>query len=122
MGTKKEIGSFPIVSTSAATAIYTGEKDYWLVRKSASLLQDDIELVTGKKPQIIHTIPSSIQNIIIIGSTNQSSFIQRLIQQKKLNTAAIEGKWEGYQTQLITHPTKGINSPGFFRMDEGKVI
>src|SRR5207237_9310164 len=74
---KKQAGSFPVVSATAATAIYTDEKDYWLVQKSASLLQQDIEMVTGKKPDIIHTIPASAKNIIIIGSINQSSIIQQ---------------------------------------------
>src|SRR4051794_8060590 len=81
---KKAAGSFPVVSATAATAIYTDEKDAWLVQKSASLLQHDIEMVTGKKPQIIHTIPAAAQNLVIVGSIIQSDVIQQLQLEKKL--------------------------------------
>ena len=108
--TKKEPGSFPVVSATAATAIYTDEKDYWLVQKSASLLQQDIEMVTGKKPEILHSMPASAQNIIIIGSVGQSPTIGQLIQQKKIDVNKIKSKWEGYQLQLISNPVKGINN------------
>jgi hypothetical protein len=106
----KEAGSFPVVSANAATAIYTDENDYWLIQKSALLFQNDIEMVTGKKPPIIHTIPASAKNLIIIGSINQSPIIQQLVQQKKLNTDQIKGKWEGYQIKIVKNAVNGINN------------
>src|SRR5215213_7060533 len=74
---KNETGSFPIVSVSASTAIYVDQKDHWLVQKAASLLQADIEKVTGKKPAITKAV--SGKNIIIIGSLDQSPVIQELV-------------------------------------------
>ncbi|HSU50142.1 MAG TPA: glycosyl hydrolase 115 family protein, partial [Segetibacter sp.] len=107
---KKQPGAFPIVSATTATTIYTDENDFWLVQKSASLLQNDIEMVTGKKPAIVHSMPSSAQNLIIIGSIPQSSIIQQLSEQKKLNTDQLKRKWEGYHIQLLSNPVKGINN------------
>ena len=104
---KNEAGAFPIVS-STATKIYVDENDDWLVNKAASLFQSDIEKVTGKTPEIIHSLPSSEKNIIIIGSL-KSSLINHLIQQKKLN-ADLKGKWEAYQIQNISSPIKGIDN------------
>lgn len=110
ISSKKQPGSFPVASATTATTIYTDENDFWLVQKSASLLQNDIEMVTGKKPAIVHSIPSSAQNLIIIGSVPQSSIIKQLTQQKKLGIDQLKGKWEGYQVQLLANPVKGINN------------
>jgi hypothetical protein len=107
--TKNEAGSFPMVSQNA-TSIYTDENDDWLIQKIALLFQNDIEKVTGKRPSIIHSIPSSAKNIIIIGSITRSSLIQQLIQTKKVNADSLEDKWEAYQIKIIQHPLKGIDN------------
>ena len=104
---KNESGAFPIVS-KVATVIYTDENDDWLIQKSASLFQNDIEKVSGKKPEIIHTISPKTTNVIIIGSTEKSKLIQQLIQSKKLNIDSIKNKWEAYQIQTINKPLSGV--------------
>ena len=76
---------FPIVTASQTTSIYIDSNDDWLVHKAASLLQNDIEMVTGKKPELVSSPSSSIKNIIIIGTINGSSTIKKLIAEKKLN-------------------------------------
>src|SRR5262245_50943092 len=88
VSTKNEAGAFPIVTSSQATAIYVDENDDWLVRKAASLLQSDLEMVTGKRPEIISTI-SSEKNVIIIGSLGKSSLIKELVKEKKLDVGDI---------------------------------
>ena len=102
---KKEPGSFTIVS-GTATKIYVDENDDWLVQKATSLFQSDIEKVTGKKPEIVHTL--SAKNVIIIGSL-KSSVINKLIKEKKLN-ANLENKWETYRIQTISHPANGVEN------------
>ncbi len=104
---KNENGNFPIVSQTA-TAICTDENDDWLIQKSASLFQNDIEKVSEKKPEITHAIPSAIANVIIIGSIKNSKLIQQLIQSKKINVDSIKNKWEAYQIQIVKNPFKGI--------------
>jgi hypothetical protein len=47
--TPNETGAFPVVTSFETTSIYVDENDDWLVHKAASLLQNDIEMVTGKK-------------------------------------------------------------------------
>src|SRR6266446_855241 len=69
---KKDSGFFPIVSALGPTAIYVDEKDHWLMHKTAELLQQDLEMVTGQKTEIISTLPLSADNIIIIGSQDGS--------------------------------------------------
>jgi hypothetical protein len=106
---KKEDGAFTIASTQI-TSIYVDDKDDWLVNKAASLLQNDIEMVTGKKPVIVNSLSSAAANTIIIGTINGSSTIQKLIAQKKIDVRSIKGKWEAFQLQTISKPFGGINN------------
>ncbi|HEY6502526.1 MAG TPA: glycosyl hydrolase 115 family protein [Chitinophagaceae bacterium] len=107
---KTQANSFAIASASGKTVIVTDINDLALIQKSASLLQQDIEAVTGKKPSLLHTVPSSAKSIIIIGSIEKSSLIKQLIQQKKISTDKIKGKWEAYLIQTIANPFKGIEN------------
>jgi len=83
------------------TVIYVDEYDFPVVKKSAALLQSDIEMVTGSKPAIINKIDKHYPNIIAIGSLFNSAFIKELIAQGKLSTKNVWGKWEAYQLQTI---------------------
>ena len=104
---KNEKGDFPIVSKTAST-MYTDRNDDWLIQKAASLFQNDVEMVTGEKPENSNELPGKANSIIIIGSINGSKLIQQLIQSKKINVDSIKNKWESYQIQIINNPFKGI--------------
>jgi hypothetical protein len=82
---KNETGCFPVVTSSQTASIYVDENDDWLVHKAASLLQNDIEMVTGKKPEIISSFSSSQKKVIIIGTINGSAIINKLIKEKKID-------------------------------------
>lgn len=107
---KNEVGSFPLVTPAQAAAIYADEKDYWLVQKAVDLFRNDIEMVTGEKPGLQNRVSASSKNIIIAGSLDQSSFIKRLVTEKKINVDKIRGKWDAYQIQLIKNPWKGVDN------------
>src|SRR6266496_6380510 len=99
-------GSFAISSA----AIYTDPADLILVQRAAGFLQKDMEMVTGKKPGLITGLPASAKSIIIIGTIDNSSVIQQLIKQKKINVDKIKGKWDAYQVQAVSNPFKGIEN------------
>jgi hypothetical protein len=92
------------------TTICVDADDYAVVQIAAGLLQKDIEAVTGKKPSLSAKLSALSKNIIIIGSLEQSSLIRQLVQQKKLTTTSLKGKWEGYQIQTISNPFKGVDN------------
>ena len=81
--------------------IYADENDFDLVKKSAELLQQDIEMVTGKKIPISNTLKSASQTAIIIGTIDRSLAIKELIKSKKLNANNIKSKWEAYMVQSL---------------------
>jgi hypothetical protein len=105
----EEKGSFPLVSNTLNTTIYTDTKEDWLVQKAASLLQQDIEKVTGKKLSVLNNLEQAGSNCIIIGSIDQSSVIRQLISEKKINADSVRGKWETFKLQVVNHPFKGID-------------
>src|SRR5882672_5194985 len=107
---KNETGYFPVVTSSQTASIYVDENDDWLVHKAASLLQNDIEMVTGKKPEIISSFSSSQKNIIIIGTINGAAIINKLIKEKKLDVDSIKGKWETFKLQTINNPFQEIQN------------
>lgn len=76
---KRSPGSFPIVADSAATTLYVDATDHAVVRKATELLQQDIKMVTGKKPFLTNAAPSS-KNVIIIGTIGKSAIIDHLVQ------------------------------------------
>ena len=106
---KKQPGDLAIVSENASANILVDENDYAVVKIAANLLKQDISAVTSKKPSVIHSIPAKAKTLIIIGSIEKSKTIQRLIQNKKLNVADIQNKWEGYRLQVVVNPFNGID-------------
>lgn len=92
-------GAFPI-HADRLPSIYTDTLDDWLVNKSAALLQKDIEMVTGRKPEIVHQLTNT-GNTIIIGTVSGSAAIRQLAEKKEINISAVSGKWEAFQLQTI---------------------
>ncbi|HTI07206.1 MAG TPA: glycosyl hydrolase 115 family protein [Puia sp.] len=95
---KQQPGAFPIVAAGKATAIYVDTAAPWLVQKAAALFQQDIFNVTGRRPDILHQLPASAENLIIIGSPD-----------------SLQGKWEAFSIQVADHPVKGIAHALFIR-------
>jgi len=107
---KYDSGYFPVVSNLQTASIYVDPNDHWLMHKAAELLQQDVNLITGKKPEIISRLSPTSNRIIIIGSIDSSEIIQRLAAEKKINIERIKNKWENYQLQTISNPVIGIKN------------
>ncbi|GAB2551503.1 glycosyl hydrolase 115 family protein [Spirosoma aerophilum] len=96
----------PFAVTTAVIYVDNGETE--LVKTAATLLQKDIELVTGAKLPIVTAISQLSKNVIAIGTIQQSPFLKQLIAQGKINPTRISGKWEASLVQTLTNPAKGI--------------
>jgi hypothetical protein len=106
---KKEAGAF-VIGSSQPVTIYIDGKDDWLVNKAATLLQTDIEMVTGKKPVLVNELSAASKNVIIVGTIGGSSIIKKLTDQKKIDVSGIKGKWEAFQLQTLNKPLAGIEN------------
>ncbi|MGN6417942.1 MAG: glycosyl hydrolase 115 family protein [Pseudobacter sp.] len=82
-------------------SIYVEKKDHPVVQKAAQLLQDDIQLVTGKKPPLTHTATG--KPLIIIGSADKSAIIRKLAAQKKLSLSAVDNRWEAFHISNLSN-------------------
>ncbi|HVB03029.1 MAG TPA: glycosyl hydrolase 115 family protein [Chitinophagaceae bacterium] len=102
--------NFPVVSGRIAAAVCVDDSDYFLVRKAADMLRQDIGRVTGIKPELKHAFSGSGKNVIIIGSLDRSALIGQLIKNKKIQVGNLTGKWEAYTLQVVHHPFPGINN------------
>jgi hypothetical protein len=99
-------GAFPIVSSLQTAAILVSPQDDWLVHKSATLLQHDIEMVTGTAPEIISTLPSGTgKNIILIGTAGACEWIDSLAATHRLDIDSTRGKWEAFTIASVDEAT-----------------
>lgn len=103
-------GAFAVAAGKATATICVDDSDYILVKKAASFLQQDIQLVTNKKPAVMNSLSSPVKNIIIIGSIDSSGLIRQLVKSGKLNVDGLRGQWEAYQLQVVHHPLKGVDN------------
>ena len=99
---------FAIVNNNEATAIYLSDNDYEGVKKIAQKFQEDIERVTNIKPSVISNEIPSNGTAIIVGTIGNSSLIDQLIEEKKLEVSLIKGKWETFLIQTIKNPFEGV--------------
>lgn len=95
--TAADKNSMPLPDT-----IYVDKSDDWLANKAASLLQTDIDLVTGKRPVIIHNLSVVPKNLIIIGTVSGNPLIAKM-------NIRLKGQWEAFRIQTLTNPIQGVN-------------
>ncbi|NQX02052.1 glycosyl hydrolase 115 family protein [bacterium] len=97
-------GAFPLVSAQTAARLITDPADFKVVALAAQCLADDIERVTGRKPA------ATGNTAVILGTLGKSKLIDGLVAAKKLDVAAIRGKWESYLIATVADPLPGVAS------------
>lgn len=99
---------FSIISNADNATILYDNSDKELVKKSAVFLAGDIEKVTGIKLEVLSTLNSKANSLIVVGSIGNSQFIDQLITSKKINVEAIRNQWERYIIETVKNPFPGI--------------
>jgi hypothetical protein len=92
-----------LVSGNSAARIVVDPADFKVVAIAAKCLADDLERVTGKKPD-----PAG-NTAVIIGTLGKSALIDKLIAAGKLDVSAIRGKWEASVTATVRDPLPGVS-------------
>lgn len=98
-----------ISSTSNSSPIYLSKSDFTGVKKIAKIFQEDVERVTGTKPELIITnkVPHH-KKAIIVGTIGKSVLIDQLIKEKKINVSSIKGKRETFIIETVKKPFKDV--------------
>ncbi len=107
--TEQSVGDDFPVTEEASTPIVVSSKDGITVGKVAQLLAADIARVTGKAPAVLTTDKPKGRNVIIVGTTEGSPLIARLVREGRLDVSAIRGGWEQYVIKVVDAPVKGID-------------
>ncbi|MBS7563659.1 glycosyl hydrolase 115 family protein [Mucilaginibacter sp. Bleaf8] len=105
---KASTGAFALSAAGKSAPIFVSPADYKGVIRAAKDLQTDITSVTQAEP-LLSTNTITGKQVVLIGTIGNSTLIDRLIQQKKLNVAGIKGKWETFVLQTISHPMPGVD-------------
>ncbi|WPU95247.1 glycosyl hydrolase 115 family protein [Mucilaginibacter sabulilitoris] len=105
---KNGAGYFPLFVAEKPVFIYTDGRDYAGVKRAANSMMGDIKSVTGNLPKL--TDKMNAKHIVLIGTLGKNDKIDQLVSRKKINVAAIEGKWETYFIQIVQKPFPGVES------------
>lgn len=103
--TQKNASYFPLAIDGKPASILTDDTDYKGVLRAVNDLKEDLRKVTGNIPSSEATKFS-----VIIGTVGQSSIIDNLIQEGKIEAKDLTGKNEKYIIETVQNPTDGIDA------------
>jgi len=107
----KKSSQFSIADKNGPSKIIYDDSENILVKKSSVFFADDIERVTGRRPEISTTDKEiNGDNVIIIGTAGNNSLINQLVAKGKLSVETIEGQWERFIIQTIEKPFPGVKN------------
>ena len=90
-----------------ATQIVVDPSDFAGVQRVANIFADDINRVTGQKPEVASTVSAAPQ-AVIVGTIGKSPIIDKLVKSKKIDVKNVAGQWEASLIQIVDNPTKEI--------------
>ncbi|WP_188558422.1 glycosyl hydrolase 115 family protein [Hymenobacter glacieicola] len=105
---KKSKGSFPLVASRRAAALYASSADWPGVLRAARDLQADINRVTTLTPSLTTDKAPAGKQVVLIGTLGKSPLIDGLVQAGKLNVAGVAGKWETFVVEVVEKPLPGV--------------
>lgn len=100
-------GDIPLVHNGTAANIFYSAEDHKVVHVAASHLAEDIERVTGKRPTVGTSKPNAT-TAVIIGTIGKSPLIDAMVKSRKLDVAAVRGKWESFVIRTVERPMPGV--------------
>ncbi len=106
---KKDTKSFQLIGDQKNLELVIDSNDDWLIQKTASFLSNDFEKVTQHKIAIHANLKSTLNNVIIIGTINNSAIIKKLIEDHKMNVDDIKSQWEAYKIVVVNNPCTGLD-------------
>ena len=95
----------------AGASILIDVADFEGLKIAAKSLADDLEKVTGQTSRVLNDISNiHVKTAIILGTLERSRQLQKVVDNGKLETSEIEGKWESFTTNVVENPLNGVGS------------
>jgi hypothetical protein len=100
--------AFAVIGRGRAADLYVDSADFSGVALAARNLQADLHRVSGLSARLTDDVQRADAQMILIGTLGHSRVIDRLVAERKIDTAAIAGKWESFLIQVVSAPLPGI--------------
>ncbi|MFE9676866.1 glycosyl hydrolase 115 family protein [Streptomyces sp. NPDC006259] len=100
--------AFPLVHGGVAVDLFVDPADDPAVIRTAGDLRADVERVSGAKPRLLHTLPKKTEHLVLMGTIGVSPVIDRLVEEGRLDTSRVKGRWEASVTQVVDRPLPGV--------------
>jgi hypothetical protein len=105
-----EAGSIALVAGGHAIPLIVSDSDWPGVVRAAGDLSEDVERVTGIRPDVVHSAADAHNlDAVVIGTIGKSPLIDDLIRRRKLNVSGISGQWESAISTIVDHPMPGVS-------------
>lgn len=99
--------AFPLAAGGKGAALLVEASEKEVVRLVAAAFANDVKMVSGVLPAVNRSLTSA-PFVVVAGTAGQSSFINHLAAQKKLDVDGLRNRWEGFQISIVNHPFKGV--------------
>ena len=101
LAVSSESGSFVLASGQQVAAIVVADKEPLVVHKSAALLADDVQRVTGLKPVLRHAEGSRQKGAVIIATLGHNAYVDQLVKKGIIDVSAIRDAWERFVIKVV---------------------
>jgi hypothetical protein len=108
VSTTMQAGAFALSEPGKSSSLCVSSRDYPGVVRILKILQRDIRNVAGSEPRVIIDTLPDVGQIVLVGTLGRNPWIDRLVDEKKLDVRGIAGRWETFLVQTVDHPFPGI--------------
>lgn len=92
---------FILAQKDQLAVLYVDSNDWPGVIRAAKDLQEDINRVTGRTPEITNDEKALVKRTVLIGTIGKSRLIDRLIKDGNIDVSKITGKWESFIIEVF---------------------
>jgi hypothetical protein len=105
----KAKGFFTLSEQGYAVPLQIDTNDYPGVIRAVNDLKADIGRVTGTEPELITGNYEGKGELLIVGTLGESTLINELVRNKKIDLTALQGKRETFILCTVEKPFRGVN-------------
>ena len=92
---------FILVNSKKNANLFVSDKEAPVVQTAVSLLQSDVNTITGKEPDVRSEDRKSSRNNVVIGTLGVSTTIDYLVKNRLINVDSIRNGWEAFVLKII---------------------
>jgi PAS domain-containing protein len=107
-GAPASASDFLVAGPGETIPLVLAAEDALGVERAARDFQDDIERVTGRRPEMLRALPGT-GTAVIIGTLGHSPLLDDLIARGKLDVRDLEGRWEAFLHEVVEAPAPGLD-------------